>query len=151
MNKSQIELEFLLNLLDAGCKNAYISSIDLFNDHGSHLTRIEMILQNVGRLCLYQDFTELVDGEQVPRFTVFYYDAAHTNIRTKIKDKQLLKTAVNIVYKTKKYIESDPKNEIIFDQELIERTKHNMALANTLYEKRAKKLTPFFQMLYKQK
>ena len=151
MNKNQIELNLLLDLFEAGYQNAFVSSMDLFNDHNLHLTRIEIILQNVGRLCLYQDFTELVDGEQVPRFTVFYYDAAHTNIRTKIKDKQLLKTAVNIVYKTKKYIESDPKNEIIFDHELIERTKHNMALANTLYEKRAKKLTPFFQMLYKHK
>ena len=134
-----------------GYKNAFVSSMDLFNDHNLHLTRIEIILQNVGRLCLYQDFTELVDGEQVPRFTVFYYDNAHKNIRTKITDKQSLKTAVNIVYKTKSFIENDTKNEIIFEHDLIERAKKNGVLAKKLYDRHVKKLSPFFQMLYRHK
>ena len=51
MNKNQIELNLLLDLFEAGYQNAFVSSMDLFNDHNLHLTRIEIILQNVGRLC----------------------------------------------------------------------------------------------------
>ena len=151
MNKSQIELDLLLDLFEAGYKNAYVSSMDLFNGHGSHLTRLEIVLQNVGRICLFQNFIELDGGEQVPNFTVFYNDAVHPNIRTKITDRQSLGKSVTIAYKTKKYMETAPENLVRSDNDLFERTKKNSELAIKLYERHIKKRIPFFQMLYKQK
>lgn len=150
MNKSQFELDFLLGLFEVGYQNAYVSSMDLCDGNGSHLTRIEMVLQNVGRLCLYQDFKELDGGEQVPNFTVFYYCATNPNVRTKIINRKSLIRAINIVYKTKRFMENNPQNTIK-DDGLFNRSQKNKELALKLYEKQMKKRQPFFQMLYKHK
>ena len=151
MTKSQIKLDFLLDLFDAEYTKSYVSVIELFNDHGSNLTRIEVILQNVGRLCLYQNFIELDGGEQVPYFTVFYSDSIHKNIRTKITSVNSLNYAIKVVYKSKKYMENNPSGRIVSSDDLIKRTKKNKELADKLYKKQLAKRIPFFQMIYREK
>lgn len=151
MDRYQIKLDTLLDLFDSGHKNAYVSVMDVFNGDGLNITRLEIFLQNVGTLRLYQSFIENFDGEQFPSFVVFYTDATNSNIHTKITDKQLLNKAISIVYKTKKYMENNPDASIKNNTEIISKTRHNTALALKLYEKHLKKRMPFFQMIYRGK
>lgn len=102
---NQRQLKFWLGLFDAGYKNAYMSVIDL--KRSDWTTRIELVLPNVGLLHLYQGFDENDNGEQIPKFKVFYAFASNMNIRTAVQNSSELSMAVNLVYKARRYFESD--------------------------------------------
>ena len=137
LNKSDIQESLLLDLFDAGYKNAYVSVINFSSNQNNDYCRIEIFLPNVGRLCLYQTFVDVLDV-QIPRIDVFYFTVANQNQRTKIINRDLLKRATYIVYKTKRYFENHQKYEMS-DDEVIKRSFANQKLIRKQTENYAKR------------
>ena len=131
---NQDNLIFWLDLFRAGYKNAYMSVIDLSFLNNSWTTRIEIVLPNVGRLCLYQGFTEIDSGAQIPKYKAFYSFASNMNFRTAINSEYALGKAVKLVYETKKYIESAKGAEKNPDM-IIDAVARNTNLMHKTYEK----------------
>ena len=131
LQNHEMEINFLLDLFDAGYHNAYVSTINFFSVHNNFYHRIEIVLPNVGRLYLYQSFDETLD-EQIPHFDVFYTNAAHPNIRTKIQSRAFAERAVRIIYKAKSYFESHPEY-VANNNDLIKRIKTNEIFARKQY------------------
>ena len=95
------QLSLFLDLMNAGYKNAYVSFVEF--DFGE--TQIEIILQNVGTLCVNQSFNESND-EQFPQFKVSYIIASCPKVSMKLRNPDLIYRAVRIAYECKKYFES---------------------------------------------
>lgn len=128
-----LKTDFLLSLFDVGYKNAYFSTMDFVSNQNNNYNRIELVLPNVGRLCLYQTFIDVLD-EQVPHFDIFYYDDVSPNIRTKITDIYLSQRATRIIYKAKKFFESNP-GYIRTSDDLIKVIKSNQNMLYKQYKK----------------
>ncbi len=137
MNKNDTEINFLLGLFQAGYKNAYVSLMNFQTPLNNSYHRINMVLPNVGRLCLYQTFVEVLD-EQIPHTDIFYSDALNPNIITKIHNKDLVYRAANIIYTTEKYFEQHPEH-IVTDDNFTEIIKRNQKLFQKQQEKMSKK------------
>lgn len=136
MTTEHIKLSFLLDLFNSGHDNMYMSHIELTTNDNQSVNRIEVILPNVGRLCLYQRFIENADGEQLPDFCVFYTYATSPNVRTKIKNHEILSKAVRVIYDCKKYCEQHPESKIgRINNFIINTIIRNQKLAQKLYTK----------------
>ena len=110
-------------------------------------TIVEMILPNVGRLCLYQKFVDFMD-EQIPHIDVFYSIANTPHIKTKIKKADLLKRAVQIVCKTNKFFEMHPEH-IVDNDDLIKKIKNNQKMFQKQYRNHVQKQRGFLQSLFR--
>ena len=114
---NQTKLNFWLGLFYAGYQNAYMSVIPLFA--GNWNERIELVLPNVGRLCLYQGFVDDDSGSQIPNFKVFYSFTSDMKTRTRIQSEPELSMAIDLIYTTKRYFESakseQKKPDLIID------------------------------------
>lgn len=131
----EIKLSFLLDLFNAGFERAYFSVAEFTSEFNTQYTRMEMIVPNVGRLCLYQTFIENDSGEQIPTAKVFYTSATQNNIRTLIKSPKLIRKAALIIYKTKRFCENNPQYRISSDKELEKIVERNKKLLTKQYEK----------------
>ena len=137
LNKSDAQESLLLDLFDAGYKNAYVSVIDFSSNQNNDYCRVEIFLPNVGRLCLYQTFVDVLDV-QIPHIDIFYFTIANPNQRTKIINQDLLKRAAGIIYKTKRYFENHNECELS-DNEVIKRSFVNQKLVRKQNERYAKR------------
>ena len=141
------DLDFLLDLFDAGYEKAYVSVVDFVSVQDIYYHRIEMILPNVGRLCLYQKFVDFMD-EQIPHIDVFYSIANMPNLNKKIKNVDLLKRAVKIICKSNKFFEMHP--EYISDNDgLIKKIKNNQEMFKKQYRNHIQKQRGFLQSLFR--
>ena len=131
---NQDNLIFWLGLFRAGYKNAYMSVMDLSFLNNSWTTRIEIVLANVGRLCLYQGFVETDSGAQIPKYKVFYSFASNMNYRTAIKLPDAWSKAVRLVYDTKKYLEASKDVQKNSDM-IIDTVTRNTNMMHKTYEK----------------
>ena len=130
----KIKLSFLLDLFNTSYNKAYFSVAEFNSQRNVSYVRMEMIIPELGRLCLYQTFAENYDGEQIPYFKVYYYSADNKNLRTSIIYDDLLKKAVGIIYKTKKFCEDNPWFQIESDKDLSERNSKNKKYLKKIYE-----------------
>ena len=131
LTTEQYKSSCLLDLFQAGYKNAYVSVIDLYSRYNRPLVRIEMIVPNVGSLRLYQTFVEI--DEQIPDFKVFYTSADKPFVRTMIKKPVLLNRAIRIIYGCKKYFETHPDTEKP-DSQILSIIKSNKRLVDKKYK-----------------
>ena len=131
----EIKLSFLLDLFNAGFECAYFSVAEFTSEFNTPYVRMEMIVPNVGRLCLYQTFIENDSGEQIPTAKVFYTSATQNNIRSLIKSPALVRKAALIIYKTKRFCENNPQYKIGSDKELEKIVARNKKLLTKQYEK----------------
>ena len=134
---------FLLDLFDAGYDKAYVSVVDFVSVRGVCYHRIEMILPNVGRLCLYRKFVEFLD-EQIPHIDVFYSIANTPYLKTKIKNTDLLKRATQIICKANKFFENHPEHFVNNDS-LIKRIQNNQKMLQKYHKKNLKMQNGFLQ------
>ena len=132
---NEIKLSFLLDLFNAGFNRAYFSVAAFTSEFNTPYVRMEMIVPNVGRLCLYQTFIENDSGEQIPTAKVFYTSATQNNIRSLIKSPALVRKATLIIYKTKRFCENNPQYKIGSDKELEKIVARNKKLLTKQYEK----------------
>ena len=127
---------FLLGLFKAGYKKSYLSCMDFISYKKDNYTRIEMVLPNVGELRLYQRFIELPDGEQIPDIKVYYTSAdTEKNLRTLITDKDLSSSAINMIYKYKKYCEEHPESKVSDNSIILKKILQNKQLALKVYKR----------------
>ena len=150
VNTDLIETGMLLDLFEVGYKNAYVSVMDLYSRNNEPLVRIETILPNVGRLCLYQTFDEKLD-EQIPEFKVFCSCATAPRVIKKIKNANLLHRAVHIIYMCRDYFASHIEHTLYQNQDLINRLNINQKIAMRSYNQHAKTYNRFLNSLIKQK
>lgn len=136
----EIKLSFLLDLFDAGFNRAYFSVAEFTSNFNTVYMRMEMIVPNVGRLCLYQTFDENDSGEQIPTVKIFYTSATQNNIKTLIKSPEFVRKASLIIYKTKRFCENNPQYKIDSDKEL-----------ETIIERNKKLLVSQYKKTFKQK
>ena len=132
---NEIKLSFLLDLFNAGFNRAYFSVAEFTSEFNTPYVRMEMIVPNVGRLCLYQTFVENYLGEQIPTAKIFYTSATQNNIRSLIKSPALVRKAALIIYKTKRFCENNPQYKIGSDKELEKIVARNKKLLTKQYEK----------------
>ena len=144
MNNEQLSL--FLDLINAGYKNALVSVVDL--NLGE--TRIEIILQNVGTLCVNQSFSEIND-EQRPKFEVLYTIASHPKVLMKIENPNFMHRAINIAYDCKKYFESHPENIVNKETDLIKRIRKNQNTVHKIYEQNQKTRNRWLAVFDKEK
>jgi hypothetical protein len=123
---------FLLDLFDAEYNKAYVSVVDFVSVRDIYYHRIEMILPNVGRLCLYQKFVDFLD-EQIPYIDVFYSIANTPNLNKKIKNTDLLKRATQIIFKANKFFENHPEY-LVNNDSLIKRIRNNQKMLQKHYK-----------------
>ncbi len=133
MNIYDTKLNVLLDLFEAGYRNAYVSIMDFNSPQNNSYVRIEMILPNVGRLCLYQTFCEVLDV-QIPHITILYSSADEPKIRNRISNADLLKRSVNIIYSARQYFDEHPEYTLI-ESDLVKRAANNQRIAKKEYEK----------------
>ena len=143
------QTKILLDLFNAGYKNAYVSSMYFTSKQNNDYHRIEIFLPNVGCLCLYQTFRDILD-EQIPHMTVFYSSAATPNIITKIKNPDLLNRAIRIIYNARDYFEAHPEYMGSNDG-LLKRVQSNQKLFQKRYNFLSKKHTGVLQIFTRQK
>ena len=144
MNNEQLSL--FLDLINAGYKNALVSVVDL--NLGE--TRIEIILQNVGTLCVNQSFSEIND-EQRPKFEVLYTIASHPKVLMKIENPNFMHRAVHIAYDCKKYFESHPEHIVNKETDLIKRIRKNQNTVHKIYEQNQKTRNRWLAVFDKEK
>ncbi len=144
MNNEQLSL--FLDLVNAGYKNALVSVVDL--NLGE--TRIEIILQNVGTLCVNQSFSEIND-EQRPKFEVLYTIASHPKVLMKIENPNFMHRAINIAYDCKKYFESHPEHIANKETDLIKRIRKNQNTVHKIYEQNQKTRNRWLAVFDKEK
>lgn len=135
----KIKLSFLLDLFNTSYRKAYFSVAEFNSQRNVPYVRMEMIIPELGRLCLYQTFIENDGGEQIPSFKVYYYSADNKNLRTLIIHPDLLKKALGIIYKTKKFCEDNPWFQIESDKDLVERDLKNKKYLKKIYEQNLQK------------
>ncbi len=145
LNIYDTKLDVLLDLFEAGYRNAYVSIMDFSSSQNNPYVRIEMVLPNVGRLCLYQTFREAFDV-QIPDITVFYSCADKPNIRNRVINPDLLKRSANIIYKTRNYFNEHPEYTLV-ENGLAKKIVNNQRIAKKQYEKIAKKKYGWLQGL----
>lgn len=145
LNIYDTKINVLLDLFEAGYKNAYVSVMDFYSQQNNLYTRIEMVLPNVGRLCLYQTFCEVLDT-QMPHITVFYSSADKPNISNRIDNADLLKRSMNIIYSARKYFAEHPEYTLI-SGDLVKRIANNQKIAKKQYEKIVKQRCGWLQPL----
>ncbi len=141
------EVDFLLDLFDAEYEKAYVSVVDFISVRDIPYHRIEMILPNVGRLCLYQKFVDFMD-EQIPHIDVFYSIANMPNVKTKIKNADLSKRAAQIIFKANKFFETHPEY-ISNNDGLIKKIKNNQEMFKKQYRNHIQKQRGFLQSLFR--
>ena len=144
MNNEQLSL--FLDLINAGYKNALVSVVDL--NLGE--TRIEIILQNVGTLCVNQSFSEIND-EQRPKFEVLYTIASHPKVLMNIENPNFMHRAVHIAYDCKKYFESHPEHIVNKETDLIKRIRKNQNTVHKIYEQNQKTRNRWLAVFDKEK
>lgn len=144
MNNEQLSL--FLDLINAGYKNALVSVVDL--NLGE--TSIEIILQNVGTLCVNQSFSEIND-EQHPKFEVLYTIASHPKVLMKIENPNFMHRAVHIAYDCKKYFESHPEHIVNKETDLIKRIRKNQNTVHKIYEQNRKTRNRWLAVFDKEK
>lgn len=149
LNKIDIQESLLLDLFDAGYKNAYVSVMNFSSNQNNDYCRIEIFLPNVGRLCLYQTFVDVLDV-QIPHIDIFYWTFANPNQRTKIINRDLLKRATCIVYKIKRYFENHDEYKMS-ENEVIKRAFVNQKLIRKQTEKYTKRHLGFLQTFTKKR
>jgi hypothetical protein len=143
------QTKVLLDLFNAGYKNAYMSSMYFVSKQNNDYNRIEIFLPNVGRLCLYQTFCDVLDA-QIPNMTVFYSSVAAPNITTKITNPDLLNRAIHIIYNARDYFEAHPEHTVTNDS-LLKRMQLNEKLFQKRYEATSKKHNGVLQIFTRQK
>ena len=102
----------------------------MYNDF---YNRIEIIVPKIGRLCLYQNFIETPNDEQIPRFKVFYSSIDDKNHIKCIKSPVLLAKAVRIIYGIKKFCEQNPQFRITNEKSLIKKIEKNKKTFEKIY------------------
>lgn len=137
LNKHDNKISFLLDLFNAGYKHAYLSVMNCLSEQNYDYYRIEIVLPNVGRLCLHQSFKDILD-EQIPYVEVFCSSADETIINEKIENMDLLKRATKIVYTARDYFERHPEY-IVADKNLMKTIKGNQELLQKQQEIISKK------------
>lgn len=140
----QLKLDFLLDLFDAHYKNAYVSVMDFTPDQKNPCQKIEIFLQNVGRLSLYQSFDERLD-EQIPYMEVFCFNSVISNTEIQITDATLLNRAVKIIYKAKQFFENHPEYSAS-GTDLMRRIKNNQNFLQKRHAACAKKQYGILQL-----
>jgi hypothetical protein len=150
LDKHNAKVELFLDLLHAGLKRAYFAVMDTSDKDNKPIQRMEIFLQNVGSLCLYQSFEEQ-DDIQIPKIKVFYSLANEPNAQTEIENIELKLRAIHIVYNTKKYFEQKPEHTIIDEQDLIKKVRHNEQMAKKNYARYMNRIAYFWKSLYKEK
>lgn len=128
------KLDFLLDLFAANYTHAYLSVMEFKSVKNNDYNRIELIVANVGRLCMYQKFEETEFDDQRPVFKVFYSSAIDNNQRTLIQSPKLLSKAINIIYKCKKYYEQNPQIKMLNNDSVLRAINNNEKLLIKSYE-----------------
>ena len=133
MGTENTKLNFLLDLLDANHDYAYVSVVEFKSLYNDFYNRIEIIVPKIGRLCLYQNFIETPNDEQIPRFKVFYSSIDDKNHIKCIKSPVLLAKAVRIIYGIKKFCEQNPQFRITNEKSLIKKIEKNKKTFEKIY------------------
>lgn len=136
MNK--IQLSFFLDLIAANKDKAYVSVMNVSTRYKKQMTRTEVFLQNVGRVCVYTAFEEYMD-EEYPTFNVSYKSAIQPKVITFIRDKQMLDKAIKTVQLCKQYMENNvvPLNK---ENDIAVIAKKNQDMLDKEYNKGIKNL-----------